>query len=168
MQSLKKILIIFIFFYTPNLYAHESVAYIDLDFLFNNTNIGKKIIKKINSLDEQNIKQIKLEEKKLKAKEIKLLNEKNLLSSEVFNKNLNDLKKEIKEFTNENIKNKKKIRKIKNEELSEFLNKIQPIFNDYMENNSLNILIDKKNIFMGKTELDITEKIINIIDNEFK
>ena len=37
-----------------------------------------------------------------------------------------------------------------------------------MEKNSLNILIDKKNIFMGKTELDITEKIINIIDKEFK
>ena len=58
--------------------------------------------------------------------------------------------------------------KIKNEELSEFLNQIQPILNTYMEKNSLNILIDKKNIFMGKTELDITEKIINIIDKEFK
>ncbi len=37
-----------------------------------------------------------------------------------------------------------------------------------MEKNSLNILIDKKNIFIGKTELDITEKIINIIDKELK
>ena len=168
MRNLKIFLIILIFCHSSILHAHESVAYINLDFLFKNTNIGKEIIKKINSLDEQNIKQIKLEEKKLKQKETKLLNEKNLLSKEIFNKNLNELKNEIKNFNNENIKNKKKIQKIKNEELSEFLNQIQPILNTYMEKNSLNILIDKKNIFMGKTELDITEKIINIIDKEFK
>ena len=168
MKNLKIFLIILIFSHSSILHAHESVAYINLDFLFKNTNIGKEIIKKINSLDEQNIKQIKLEEKKLKQKETKLLNEKNLLSKEIFNKNLNELKNEIKNFNNENIKNKKKIQKIKNEELSEFLNQIQPILNTYMEKNSLNILIDKKNIFMGKTELDITEKIINIIDKKFK
>ena len=168
MNNLKKFSIIFIFFFTPHLQAHESVAYINLDFLFNNTNIGKKIIKKINLLDEENIKQIKLEEKKLKDKEVKLLNEKNLLSKEMFNKNLNELKKEIKFFASENNKNKKKIQKIKNEELSEFLNKIQPLLNNYMEKNSLNILIDKKYIFIGKTELDITEKIINIINSELK
>lgn len=168
MNNLKKFSIIFIFFFTPHLQAHESVAYINLDFLFNNTNIGKKIIKKINLLDEENIKQIKLEEKKLKDKEMKLLNEKNLLSKEMFNKNLNELKKEIKFFASENNKNKKKIQKIKNEELSEFLNKIQPLLNNYMEKNSLNILIDKKYIFIGKTELDITEKIINIINSELK
>ena len=161
-------MIIFIFFFTPHLQAHESVAYINLDFLFNNTNIGKKIIKKINLLDEENIKQMKLEEKKLKDKEVKLLNEKNLLSKEMFNKNLNELKKEIKFFASENNKNKKKIQKIKNEELSKFLNKIQPLLNNYMEKNSLNILIDKKYIFIGKTELDITEKIINIINSELK
>tara|TARA_B100000035_G_scaffold299693_1_gene294627 strand:- start:833 stop:1339 length:507 start_codon:yes stop_codon:yes gene_type:complete len=168
MNNLKKFSIIFIFFFTPHLQAHESVAYINLDFLFNNTNIGKKIIKKINLLDEENIKQIKLEEKKLKDKEVKLLNEKNLLSKEMFNKNLNELKKEIKFFASENNKNKKKIQKIKNEELSKFLNKIQPLLNNYMEKNSLNILIDKKYIFIGKTELDITEKIINIINSELK
>ena len=168
MRNLKKFIIFLILFHTSTLYAHESVAYINLDLLFNNTNIGKKIIKKINLLDEQNIKQIKLEEKKLKDKEIKFLNKKNILSQEIFNKNLNELKNEVKIFNNENNKNKKKIQKIKNEELSKFLNQVQPILNTYMEKNSLNILIDKKNIFMGKTELDITEKIINIIDKELK
>ena len=108
MKYQKKFLIILFFFYTQSLYAHESVAYINLDFLFNNTIIGKKIIKKISTLDQQNIKQIKIEETKIKEKEKKLLNEKNLLSTEIFNQKLNNLKKEIKIFTSENIKNKKK------------------------------------------------------------
>ena len=112
-EKLKKF-IIFLIFFIFNFICYESVD-INLDFLFKNTNIGKEIIKKINSLDEQNIKQIKLEEKKLKQKETKLLNEKNLLSKEIFNKNLNELKNEIKNFKKEKIKNKKKIQKIKNE-----------------------------------------------------
>ena len=37
-----------------------------------------------------------------------------------------------------------------------------------MQENSLNILLDKKNIFIGKSELDITEKIINILNEKFK
>ena len=37
-----------------------------------------------------------------------------------------------------------------------------------MKENSLNILLDKKNIFIGKSELDITEKIINIINLKIK
>ncbi len=111
MRNLKKFIIFLILLYAPILHAHESVAYINLDLLFNNTNIGKKIINKINLLDEQNITQIKLDEKKLKNKEIKLLNEKNLLSQEIFNKKLNEFKNEVKTFNNENIKNKKKYKK---------------------------------------------------------
>ena len=37
-----------------------------------------------------------------------------------------------------------------------------------MKENSINILLDRKNIFIGKSELDITEKIINIINLKIK
>ena len=67
-----------------------------------------------------------------------------------------------------NIENKKKFQKTKKNEFDNFLNKIQPILNNYMKENSLNILLDKKNIFIGKSELDITEKIINIINLKIK
>ena len=67
-----------------------------------------------------------------------------------------------------NIENKKKFQQTKKNEFDNFLNKIQPILNNYMKENSLNILLDKKNIFIGKSELDITEKIINIINLKIK
>ena len=85
-----------------------------------------------------------------------------------YNQNLNNLKNEINEFRLTNIENKKKFQQTKKNEFDNFLNKIQPILNNYMKENSLNILLDKKNIFIGKSELDITEKIINIINLKIK
>ena len=67
-----------------------------------------------------------------------------------------------------NIENKKKFQQTKKNEFDNFLSKIEPILNNYMKENSLNILLDKKNIFIGKSELDITEKIINIINLKIK
>ena len=119
-------------------------------------------------LNDKNIKQIKSKEKVLKDKENKLLKEKNILSKEVYNKNLNNLKKEINEFRLSNVDINKKFQETKKKELDKFLNQIQPILNKYMNENSINILLDKKNIFIGKSTLDITEKIINIVNSEIK
>ncbi len=165
MKFLKSFLIILFFFISlSKSYGHESVAYINLDYILNNSIIGKKIINKLNLINEENINLIKSKEKLLKDKENKLLKEKNILSQEVYNKNLSNLKNEIKEFRLTNVKNKKNFQDIKKKEFDKFLDQIEPILNNYMNENSINILLDSKNIFIGKSALDITEKIINIIN----
>ena len=145
-------------------YSHDNVAYINLDYVLNNSILGKKIIDKLNQINNENIKVIKSNEKILKDKEKKLLKEKNILSKEIYDKNLNNLKNEINKFKLSNIENKKKFQETKKKEFDNFLNEIEPILNNYMKENSINILLDRKNVFIGKTELDITEKIINIIN----
>ena len=63
----------------------------------------------------------------------------------------------LKEF-----KSKKKI------ELDNFLIKINPIIQNYMKNNSINIVFEKNQIFMGNKNIDITNNIIELINIEFK
>ncbi len=145
-------------------YSHDNVAYINLDYILNNSIKGKKIIEKLKLINDENIENIKSKEKILKDKEKKLLNEKNILSEETYKKNINKLRKEINEFRVTKNKNNKKFQEVKKNEFDKFLNEIEPILNNYMKENSINILLDRKNIFIGKTELDITEKIINIIN----
>ena len=54
-------------------------------------------------------------------------------------------------------------------ELSQnFLKKINPIIANYSDENSISLIIQKKNIVMGKTELDITDEIMNLIDEKIK
>jgi len=168
MKNNKKIysFFLFLFFIFANANSHESVAYINLDRVFNDSETGKKIIAKLNLINEKNLKEINLEKNKLKQKEEKLFKEKNILSQETFNSNFEKLKREIESFNNNNIESKKKITKVKNEELNNFLEKIQPILNNYMEQNSINILIDKKNIFIGQAKLDITDVILDILNKK--
>ena len=45
--------------------GNEKVAYIDLDYLFNNSTKGKKIITKLEELKKQSIDEIKSKEAKL-------------------------------------------------------------------------------------------------------
>ena len=48
---------------------------------------------------------------------------------------------------------------------------INPILVEFSEDNSISFILQKKNLIIGKTELDITEKIIKIVNKkipEFK
>jgi len=47
-----------------------------------------------------------------------------------------------------------------------FLKEINPIIADYSAKNSISIIFEKKNILMGKTELDITNEILKLVDKK--
>ena len=48
------------------------------------------------------------------------------------------------------------------------IKKLNTILSDYSKENSISIILPKNNIIIGKSELDITEKIIKIINQEVK
>ena len=49
-----------------------------------------------------------------------------------------------------------------------FIKLISPLINEYMDKNSISILMEKKNIFIAKSNYDITQNILEIINNEVK
>ena len=69
-------------------------------------------------------------------------------------------------------KNKKKeiedLKKKRNKNIINFLNSINPIIEKYMADNSIYMLIDKKNVFIANNNYDITKKLIELIDNQIK
>ena len=56
----------------------------------------------------------------------------------------------------------------KNKELENLLIIINPIIQEYMKDNSIDILLNSKNIFMGRKEIDLTEKLIKEIDKKIQ
>ena len=62
----------------------------------------------------------------------------------------------------ENFNNSKKTK------LNDFFNKINPIIQEYMDENSIDILLDRKYVFIGKTNSDITGEIIKKINKEIE
>ena len=169
---MKKIFINFfflIFFFNFNTsYSSEKIAFIDLDFVLKNSNIGKSILEDIDKLNNKNINELKKKESELKKNEEEILPKKNILSEEEYKKEVDLLKDKIKKYKLlkdemvSNFQNKKQI------SLKNFFNKITPIIQNYMDENSINILLDRKNVFIGKTDSDITNSIIEKINNELK
>ena len=76
--------------------------------------------------------------------------------------------KQIKEF-NKKISNKNnQLLKYKNQTKIEFTKKLSKIVQEYASNNSIDMIITKDNILIGKKELDVTENLLNLFNKNIK
>ena len=163
------ILIITIFFTFINAsISKENIAFVNVDYLIQNSNIGKKLLANINDKDKKNLDNLKKKNKILQDLESSIKKKKNVISDEAYNKEVIDFKKKFQEFSKEKNKIVKEFNIFKKKEIENIFKKINPIINDYMEENSVNLLFDSKNIFMGAKKLNLTEDILKKINKEFK
>ena len=58
--------------------------------------------------------------------------------------------------------------KTKKSELKNFFEKINPVLQSYLNEKKIDILLEKKNVFIGRSSHDITDELLEIIDNKFK
>lgn len=139
----------------------------DIDYIFTKSNLGKKIILTLSEENKTNLNILNKEENELIKNEQNLINKKKILSQTEFDSQLNELKSQISLFKKkrDNLINEFEIRK--NNEIKIFFSKINPILKNYMKENSIKIIVDKKNILIGEETLDLTSNIFDLINNEF-
>ena len=156
------------FFNILPLQSDDKVTFLNLDAVLNNSKIGKTIVQQLSELKENNSKNFNIEREKIKKKEEDLIAKQNILSKEEFNSKLSDLKKEIDIFNKE--KNIKIIdyEKLKKKELDNFIKRITPLIENYTVDNSISLVVNQKNIFIGNKKYDITRDIIDLVDNNLK
>ena len=166
----KKIIFFFIFFFlNVNLaISNEPIAYIDMDFIIKNSEIGKKTMNSINILNDKNINELKKKEKILKDLESKIISKKNIISKENFDKEVLLFKEKAKKFKEDQSKMVEDFNNFKKKELDAILSKISPIINAYMEKKSVKILLDSKNILVGRSNLNLTNEVIKEINEKIK
>lgn len=159
----KFFLLIFIISFS-NSYSKE-VAIIDLDFLIANSNKGKLILENIKKLDEKNVKELKIKSDKLVELENEIKSKQNIISSDAYNKEIKLFKEKVSLYRKEKNQLVEDFNNYRNNELNNFFESISPIVRDFMDKNSIEILFDKKKIFMGKNNVDITGQILKEINN---
>jgi len=72
------------------------------------------------------------------------------------------------EFSKEKNEIVKEFNNFKKKEFENIFKKINPIINDYMKQNSVKILLDSKNVYIGAKELNLTEDILKKVNKELK
>ena len=167
---MKKILILLIlnFFFSNITHSNINIAYLDVQYIIDKSNLGVQYKKKI----EQKVKEIKLKlsnsEANIKDKEIEINNKKNILKKEEITQMVNELNNDVKEYQilrkalNDDLIKEKRIYSKK---ILEILN---PLLTNYVEINNIKLVIEKKNILVGVKTLDITAQILEIFNKETK
>ena len=148
--------------------AENKVSYIDIDYVLTNTLAGKSLLNSLKKEEELKINKYKLDDENFKNKEKKILAKKNLISKEEISKQMKILQVEFQEYRKEKNYEIDQFKKKKNRNILNFLNLINPIIEKYMVDNSISILLDKKNVFIASKDYEITYNLIELIDNQIK
>ena len=166
----KKFLIInlFIVFFTLSYAEEQKIVYLNVDKIMQQSIAGKSIKKQLENLYNKNLEKFKINDDLLKNKEKKLIAQKNILSQEDFQKELSSLRKEIINFQKEQVKARDDINKLRIGATNKLISQLSPILQEYAKKNSVSLILQKKNIVMGKKEIEITDEILEITNKEIK
>ena len=159
-------LLLFFSFFSKS-YSEEKIVFLDIEFAVNNSNIGKKVLNNLNEIRKNEINKLKIIEEELKTKDKEINNLKNIISKDELNKKINDFKKDIEKFNERKNEIQKKFANDKQNKLDELFKKINPLIINYMDDNSIKMIIGKNNVYLAKSNLDITKDIIELINNNF-
>ena len=168
---LKRILILifsFLFYISSAASNDLKIVYVDIDKIINLSKAGKQVTKKLEDLNKNNIKKYKKIEKELTDEEKNLIKKKNILSKEEYEKKIITLQKNIKIFKKDINNSRKDLDKKRIEATTKILDILNPILAEYSSKNSISLMIQKKNIVMGKSELEITDQILELLNAKVK
>jgi Skp family chaperone for outer membrane proteins len=148
--------------------ADDKISYVDMDYILTNTIAGKSLLENFKKEEKLKIDKFKISDEDFKNKEKKILAKKNLVTNEEINKELRSLQVEFQNYRKNKIKEIDQLKTKRNRNILNFIKLINPIIEKYMSDNSISILLDKKNIFIASKNYDITKNLITLIDKDIK
>ena len=170
---MKKIIILsftflFFCFFVSKSYSSEKIVFINFEYVINNSNYGKTIFEELNKIRNENIEKLKLKEKILKDQESEIKTKKNVISKEDLNKKIKLLNDNIKEFQNLKKSMDSDLDKIRRKKMKDFMDQINPLLEKYMDENSVDIMLDTKNMLIGKKTINKSDDILKLINKDIK
>ena len=160
-------LYIFLFLIFTNIsYSKDKVVFIDINYIFKNSNIGKELNLKILDEDKNLKREIKDYRKKIDDEKNKILSQKNVLSVDDYNKKIVVLENEIKNINLEIKKKNDNFISFRKEIENSFSKKLNLIIEEYSLKHSIGIILNKEDLLMAKKNLDITLDVLKLFNEK--
>jgi outer membrane protein len=168
-----KIKIVFIFllsflFLSNIVFAEVVIKYIDMEIILTQSKVATSIKSQLDTIHKSNIIKFEKNEKQLTAKEKDIVSKKNVLSKEDFEKQIKKLREEANLYIANRNKINNELQKKQIKANQKMLSLLNPILAKYSDENSISIILKKNNMVIGKTELDVTEEILKIVNKDIK
>ena len=139
-----------------------------MDYIYQKSIPGKLILEELNKNRKLNIEKFKEKESEIRATEQDLIKKKNILSKEEFDLKVRTLNEEMQKYNKSREKAFLEFDENKKKKLNDFLVKITPLIENYVKENSINIVLNQKNLFIASKKFDITDQIIQIVNENIK
>ena len=164
--SLKILTFALLLFISVNAYAEQKVVIFDLKHALNNSKAGKGAQDFLKKSFESSAKKFNEMDEELKKEEQGLLAKKTILSKEEYSQKIDALRKKVIDYQSTRRKALEKITNQRTESRAKKKKKIDPILNNYIIENNISLVIDKKSTLGGNPDNDITKIIIDKLNKE--
>ena len=159
---------ILFFLLTSLSYSSEKIVYLDVDFILANSEKGKLILSNLEKKNKENIKILQSKEKTLKDEETEIIKQKNIISEVSYKEKVNKLKNKIDTFKIDKDKLVKNFNQLRRQEINKFIKLVDEILGEYVEKNAIDLVLNKKDILMGKNKYNITNEILELVNKSNK
>ena len=157
----------------------DTIYYINYSKVLNTSQAGKgaqKVLK--DKLNKASKKYQKLEGD-FRNKEKELIAKKKIITKDEYQKKVVELRKQFSSLQQDKKKSLDEIARMRAESKNQLLKApygaipkmieaLKPILEKYMKDNKIRLVLDKKNIIIGDSSLDLTDKIIELLNKEIK
>ena len=145
MKKVKFLLIIIFFIFLNNIaYSQDEVFFVDMQKILNSSKAGKQaqdfLKKKI--VDENKKFEKEMQQLKKDEQDVNYQKRKRDMNNQILGK--------------------------KNEARNKLLASLNPILKKYMSDNKVKIILDKKYVVMANSQVDITDEILKILNDQVK
>ena len=169
MKHLVKIFVVtFLLLINTYALAEQKLVTLDMKYVLNNSKAGKGAQDFLKKSLVDNNKKFSDIENNLKKEETNLLDKKNILSREEYQKKADTLRKKVIDYQSQRRATLDKIANQRTKARQTLLKTIDPILNTYIQENGISIVIDRKYVLGGRTDLDITNSIIEKLNKELQ
>ncbi len=162
----KLFVITYLIFGTTNSFAESKIVYIDMNKILKESKVGIFVEKELTKSHEAKLEEFKKNEEQLKQDEIDLISKRNIMDRAEFEEKVRNLNEKAQNYQEKRRKWFDQISDKRNKARSEVLKELDPIMSDYFEQNEISMILFKRNLAIGITELDITEAIIGELNKK--
>lgn len=162
------LILIFFFLNLKPTFAENNIVYLDVQYIIDTSELGIFYKKKIQILQDDIKSTLLKKETIIKKKENSINDKKNVLDKDEINKQIKELNNLLNEYKIQRNKLNQNIADTKKKYTGEILNILNPLVTSYVDDNNINIVIEKKNVLVGIKSLDITTNILKKFNETVK
>ena len=168
MKSFKIIFISLILLLTFQTKLFAEIRYVDFKYVLNESKAGKEAQNYLKKKLDNGIKDLKAKEKSIQDEEKKLIQQKKLISAEEYKKQVKALREKVSSLQTKRNNLLDTVAKQRAKARSELLKTLNPIIKDYMTQNTIRLVLEKKSILLADEKLNITKEITDLLNKKLK